>query len=439
MLTVEEQFMMKDMHRRGVSISEIARRTGRDRKTVRKAVSTELGGGAKPRRTKRKKLSAYAGYLEQRVGEGVYNATKLYAEIKRLGYAGGRTLVKDFVQTRRPQRPPVATVRFETAPGEQGQVDWGYFGYIGHRQQQRRLYAFVLTLGWSRAMYLEFTVAANLAWFLRCHCHAFDYLGGVPRQIVHDNLKSAVVQRTGGVVQWNRTYLDFADYYGFTPHACRPYRPQTKGKVESGIKYVRGNFWPGLHFADLADLNQQAQAWLDQTANVRVHGTTGERPCDRLVQEQLLAHTGKPPYDTSLTFYRQSSRDLLISYEGNFYSVPAAFAQQRVLVKVDEHDELHIFSLCGEHLASHTLATGRHQRMVVHDHYRPLQSALHPHDRSHAGKHQPQVVHQPEQAPDLGSGFDACAVQPLAAASGAGVEVEVRPLTAYQSWLEEAL
>ena len=162
-------------------------------------------------------------------------------------------------------------MRFETEPGEQAQVDWGHFGFIEHHGRQRRLYAFVMTLGWSRAMYVEFTTSTDATWWLRCHVHAFHYFGGVPKVVLHDNLKTAVLSRDAdGTVHWNPRYLDFADYYGFTPQACRPYRAQTKGKVEAGIRYVRGNFWPGLRFVDLADLNRQGRDWLDFTAN-RAH------------------------------------------------------------------------------------------------------------------------------------------------------------------------
>jgi len=127
-------------------------------------------------------------------------------------------------------------------PFEQGQVDWGYFGFITHQGRTYRLYAFVMTLGWSRASYLHFTISADTTWFIRCHLHAFAYLGGVPKRLLYDNLKSVVLRRDAeDVVHWNPRFLDFADVAGFAPQACKPYRPQTKGKVENGVKYVRGN------------------------------------------------------------------------------------------------------------------------------------------------------------------------------------------------------
>jgi len=230
-----------------------------------------------------------------------------------------------------------------------------------------------MTLGWSRAMYLEFTVSAESAWFLRCHLHAFHYFGGVPRQVLHDNLRTAVAERgAGGVIHWHPPYLDFAHYYGFTPRACQPYRARTKGKVESGVKYVRGNFWVGLTYTDLPDLNRQARDWLDTVANRRTHGTTGVAPCSRLPEEGLTPLTGKPDYDTSLVTYRWSSADCLVSYEGNYYSVPACAARQRLLVRETEREEVVIVGPDGAELARHHLAHGTNERVVVPSHYRDL-------------------------------------------------------------------
>jgi len=136
--------------------------------------------------------------------------------------------VRKFVHERRPEKEPLGSVRFETAPGEQGQVDWGSFGFITHQGRTYRLYAFVMTLGWSRASYLRFTMCADTTWFIHCHLHAFAYLGGVPRRLLYDNLKSVVLWRDAEeVVHWNPRFLDFADVAGFSPQACKPRRPQT--------------------------------------------------------------------------------------------------------------------------------------------------------------------------------------------------------------------
>jgi transposase len=158
-----------------------------------------------------RKLSAYESYLKQRMSEGVYNTRKLYRELRERGYSGGLTQVILYVQPYRPQRDEAAVMRFETDPGQQAQVDWGYFGAMEHEGRQRNLYVFVMTLCWSRAIYIEYTVNGNTDGFIRCHRHAFEYFGGVPREVLHDNLKSAVISRDQqGRIQWNERYLDFA-------------------------------------------------------------------------------------------------------------------------------------------------------------------------------------------------------------------------------------
>lgn len=372
MLKLEERFMIKDMAREGLSISEIARRTGRDRKTVRRIIDGSVKADPAPRRKQEKKIDPYIPYLKGRIEAGVLNAQKLYTEIKARGYQGQARQVRYFVQPYRGVKEPRATLRFETEPGEQGQIDWAHFGSIVHHGRKRRLYALIVTLGWSRAMYLEFTVSMQTTWFLRGHHHAFEYFGGVPRKMLHDNLKTAVLDRAeGGRIIWNRQYLDFAAYYGFSPRACQPYRAQTKGKVENGVKYVRGNFWPGISFVDLADLNRQAVIWLNTVANVRVHGTTGEVPVERLSNEPLLPLPLKP-YDTAEVSYRRSSRDCFISYLGNFYSVPAPYAAQQLMVKETEQEAVIILTLSGEEIARHRRSYGHKDRISCPEHYRDL-------------------------------------------------------------------
>jgi transposase len=373
MLGVEERFMIKNLRDKGVSVSEIARRTGNDRKTVRKVLDEPLLAD-RPKRTRRRHvLGPYVEYLKKRIEQGVLNASKLYDEIKVQGYQGCPGHVRDFVAPLRPPRQSAATVRFETEPGEQAQVDWACFGTIEHQGHQRRLYAFLMTLAWSRAMYVEFTVSADMAWWLRCHIHGFRYLGGVPRQVLHDNLKTAVLSRDGeGAVHWHPKYLDFAAYYGFTPKACQPYRAQTKGKVEAGVHYVRINFWPGLSHTGLSDLNQQAMHWLDTVANVRVHGTTGEVPFVRLPLEGLVPLLGKPDYDTALVSTRRSSVDCFISYGGNFYSVPAAHHHQNLTVSETDSGLLVVATAQGDEIARHRLAEGHGRRIVEPAHYQGL-------------------------------------------------------------------
>jgi transposase len=375
MISIEENLTMLDMYRKGVSISEIARQTGRDRKTIRKAVKGPQSGKRKKRQAvvkRERKLSPFEGYLKQRMEEGVYNTRKLLRELRERGYRGGLTQLILYIQPFRPAHEEAAVMRFETEPGQQAQVDWGSFGDIDYEGRQRRLYVFVMTLCWSRAMYVEFTVSGSTDWFIRCHQHAFEYFGGVPQEVLHDNLKNAVIGRDrSGRIIWNERYLDYATYSGFIPHACRLYRAQTKGKVERGIGYVRQNFWCGLHFTDLDDLNRQALNWVNEIANPRLHGTTGEIPFARLPYEHLQALPATR-FDTSIKVERCAARDCLVSYDGNVYSVPAAWAGKMLLVKEMEDHQLIIINGLGEVIARHPKAPGRHKRIIIREHYAGL-------------------------------------------------------------------
>ncbi len=419
MLTVETRFMIKDMYRNGSTVSDIARVTGHSRRTIRAVLTGPVDRPRQRRKGRVKKLDPFVPYLERRIGEGVLNCRKLLDEIQKQGYQGSWSTLKAFVKPYREVRRRQATVRFETEPGEQAQVDWAYFGFIEHHGRRRRLYAFLMTLSWSRCLYVEFTVSANLAWWLRCHVHAFHYFGGVPRVVLHDNLKTAVAGRDGdGKVHWNRRYLDFADYYGFKPQACQPYRAQTKGKVESAVRYVRGNFWVGLFFGDLDDLNHQRLEWLDTTANLRVHGTTGEVPFDRLLKEGLLPLGDKPDYDTSLIDFRRSTNDCLVSYDGNYYSVPSDYARKLVQVKETEERELIILDERDNEIGRHCLAEGRNQRIAVPAHYQNIRYRSGPSKR--LGATQLPALWSPDALP-------------------AAPEVEARPLVWYDQILEVAL
>jgi hypothetical protein len=229
-----------------------------------------------------------------------------------------------------------------------------------------------MILGFSRYQYIEFTLSRNLASFLTCHVHAFEYFGGVPTELLYDNLKTAVLSHVDGAVEWQSTFTDFAAYYGFTPRACRPYRAQTKGKVERPFPYIRSNFFLGRTFSGLENVNVQSRHWLDHTANVRVHGTTHERPRDRYqIERGHLRALPQQTYRTVESTFRSSTRDCVVSYGGNFYSVPARHAARRHLrVEVSPKD-LTIYHNT-EKIAVHPLCHGRHHRIIDPKHLEGL-------------------------------------------------------------------
>jgi transposase len=371
MLRGEQWYMMRDLLRDGVSISEIARRTGCDRKTIRKLRDQPAHPQPAPRRPRPGLLDPFKPYLAQRLARGVLNASKLHAEIQKQGYAGGVAVVRRFVSPLRP-RTPVVVERFETPPGRQAQGDWTSCGHLWEGERRRALSAFVLTLGYSRRQYVEFTLRQDLEHFLRCHVHAFAYFGGIPHDLLYDNLKTAVDHRlSDGSIVWNSRFRDFADYYGFTPRACRPYRAQTKGKVERGAGYRKGNFLLGLDLAahTVETLNRDVLGWLRETADVRIHGTTHERPAARWPAEQaaLQALGSRLPFDTSYVTPRLVSREAVVSYHGLRVEVPPEHAGRVVLVKEDEAGWLRLYH-GADCIATHRVPTTPVRRLALPEH-----------------------------------------------------------------------
>lgn len=228
-------------------------------------------------------------------------------------------------------------MRFETPPGRQGQADWGQC-WTTIAGKGVKVHLFVLTLGYSRRLYAEAALDEKLPSFLRCHEAAFAHLGGVPHEIVYDNLKSVVLGRdfAGSRFEWNPIFWDFSRYYGFQPRPHRPYRPQTKGKVESGVKYVK-RFLRGKSFESLDHFNACLLEWIVTMADQRLHGTTHRKPAKMFPEERalLLDPQGRPAYVIQERAVRHVSKDCLVAFEANRYSVPFRFAGRQVEVQAD--------------------------------------------------------------------------------------------------------
>jgi len=364
---------IKELYRKGLNISEIARITGRDRKTIRK-LAKQNRPPQPAKRERESKLDPYKNYILQRLSEGCCNAALIYEEITEKGFTGKDRIVRAFIQPYRPLVAGQATIRFETPPGKQAQVDWCKLGYIVIDGIRKPLYCFIMVLGYSRALYIEFTTSMDQSIFLRCHIHAFLFFGGVPQEILYDRLKTAVKSSDEqGKPVWNERFLDFAGYYGFTPRACRAYWPRTKGKVERPVRYIKEHFFAGVNFNSLEDLNHKAKEWLDTKANLRVHGTTRAIPAKRLREEQpyLVSLNGRPSYDTSLLKQRRVSRDCYVTLDTNRYSVPWAYVGRDVLVRVTAEKQVQILWQ-GELLAKHILCPGRYQVQHNPEHFRGL-------------------------------------------------------------------
>jgi hypothetical protein len=224
-------------------------------------------------------------------------------------------------------------LRCETAPGRPAQVDWGTTWAESGRQSVR-VQVFMMVLGYSRRVYVECTRDQQLATLIACHEHAFDWFGGLPEELLYDNPKTVVLQRDreGRVIAWNPQFWDFARDYGFTPRLGRPYRAQTKGKVESGVKYVKRSFVLGRPFPSW-DAFPTVQEWVMRVADQRSHGTTFRKPAEAFAEERLRSHLGRPLYILQTSLLRTVARDYLITVETNRYAVPAAYVGQCVEVQ----------------------------------------------------------------------------------------------------------
>jgi transposase len=289
----ERRVLLRHYLEQGMTKTELAERFGISRQTLHRWIREgELGRDLDvetvrygPRPPVPTKLDAYKGIVLERLAEyPELTAVRLFAEIRAAGYAGGYTQVKEFVREVRPLPPEEPVVRFETAPGHQGQVDFADFMLPWGKR-----YALLVVLGYSRQLWLRYFTRKTMAHVFEGLEAAFASFGGVPSELLFDQMKAVITQDerdAGGRVTENAEFLRFAYHWDFRVRACRPYRAKTKGKVERPVSYVRSSFFYGRTFTSDADLNAQAQHWLDTVANVRIHGTLKERPLDRLDREQ---------------------------------------------------------------------------------------------------------------------------------------------------------
>ena len=373
MIQLGDLIVILDLHRQGLSISAIARRTGRDPKTVRKYIERGLEppGYSSRHAGRPNKLAPYLDYLRERVAAFPdLSAVRLHREIRENGYTGAYTAVKRFVAAIRPaNRPKPFEVRFETPAGQQAQVDFARFvtEFTDDPGTTRIVWLFSLVLGHSRFIFARFVMHQDLQTLLRCHMQAFAAIGGVPIEILYDRMKTAVTGEDGdGHIVYNRSLLALAQHYGFLPKACRPYRAKTKGKVERPFSYIRQDFFLARTFRNLDDLNAQLAEWLASVANARVHGTTQRIVADAFAAEQPeLQALPAAPFDALLKLERRVSHDGLVSIGGNYYSVPD---RTRRVVEVHQLPDIIRILDQGRLVAVHPVLEGRRRTRVAPDH-----------------------------------------------------------------------
>src|SRR5437764_3270222 len=360
-----------DCHdRQGLTIAQTARSLGLHPQTV----ATWLKRPRFERRRSRPRgsiLDAFKSRITRLLDTHPYSAQQILQRLREEGYDGGITILRDYVRRIRPPKRPVY-LKLHFSPGECAQVDWGAYRTVAADNTLRRLSFFVMVLAFSRRMYVEFTVSQTMEHFLACHEHAFAAFGGVPSKIMVDNLKSAVLQRLAGAAPvFNPRYLDFAHHHGFTIAPCNVGRGNEKGRVESGVGYVKKNFLHGIELTDLSTIQAAAQVWLDTIANLRIHGETHQRPIDLFEQECSHFRPLNPdPYDLAHTSTSIASSQFRITLDTNQYSVPASYAHRRVTVKAYP-DRVCIY-FDNQLIARHPRCYGRHQDIEEPDHAKAL-------------------------------------------------------------------
>ena len=355
MIGKEDFAVIQALHECGVYQKDIAAELNVHPKTVSRALQRQ---GAPEREWEKRgsKLDGYKGRVDQLLAEGVWNAVVILREIRAEGYEGGYSILLEYIQPKRVLRSSQATVRFETEPGKQLQSDWGEV-VVEIGGVRRKVHFIVNELGYSRRFHFWCTESEDAEHTYEGLIRSFEYFEGVTKEVLVDNQKSTVLKPSNnGHPTFNERFVDLAGIYGFTPRACKPYRARTKGKDERMVGYIKHNFFVRYRrFESWEHMNQLAEQWLREEADLRVQGTVKEVVAERFQREK--PHLQALPlvrYDTSYLELRQAAWDGYIEVRGNRYSVPAALAGQRVAVRIGLDGLLRVYH--SETLvASHTL------------------------------------------------------------------------------------
>jgi transposase len=353
----------------------VARELGLNIKTVR-LWAKRIRYERKRRGRRSSKLDPFKNDIVRLLAEHSYSSAQLLLRLREAGYTGGLSILRAYVAKVRP-RKSLAYLTLVFQPGECVQVDWGYAGVVPVGQTRRRLSFFVMVLGYSRKLYVEFTMSETLEQFLACHQNAFAYFGGVPQKVIIDNLKTAVLSHPAGQpVIFHPRYLDFARFYGFEPRACNIRAAHEKGIVERAIGYLRTSFLNGLPLEAFGPLNPAVRLWMDQVANERIHGETRKKPNELFAEEK--SRLGRLPpslYDVAQIRAVHATRRFRVRFDSNRYSVPAEYAGARLV--------LHAYpeKLCIFHherlIAEHVRSYDRAQDFENPDHVRALLEQRH--------------------------------------------------------------
>ena len=362
---------MRADYKKGLSYKEIALKNNIDWRTAKKYAHSENKPKYELCEPKPSKLDPYKEQIDIWLEEAPYSAVRIMEKLHEMGCESKYTIIRQYVATKKTELDQKATVRFETMPGLQAQVDWAFFEdyRVFEDGEWKKLYCFLMILGYSRMRYIEFVTDMTTTTLINCHINAFRYFGGYPEEILYDNMKQVVVKRLLKQEDstLNSQFEDFCGFYGFRPVLCRPYRGQTKGKIERTVSFVRDNFMTGIKYENLNNLNNQAMNWSIKV-NGKIHATTNEIPQKRLLEEKLSPLTRE--YIIDKINLRKVENDCLISYSNSKYSVPSEYVGKHVTVIV--MDNMLAAYYAGKQIALHMLSYHKHSMNVNKQHYRKL-------------------------------------------------------------------
>jgi transposase len=369
-LEVAMQTTIKTLHAKGYNITQISRLVQADRKTIRKILqSQERGEEQVVKQPHPSVLDEYREFIEIQLGKEL-SIQRIYQDLAtNYQFQGSYSCVRDYVRKLKPSIHKAYMV-LHTLPGEESQVDFGYIGTIPVDGKPKKAWVFVMSLSYSRYMYVQIVFNQSVKTFIHCHVQAFRYFQGVPETVKIDNLKAGIVDADFYEPVTQRTYASFAAHYGFWAQPCRIYTPTDKGKVEANVKYVKDNCFKGRGFADVAEAEAYVAKWLKETANVRIHGTTHQVPA--LVFREVEQSKLRPLPSEDFVFSR-SVRAVVypnchLAYAGNNYSVPSTYIHCEV--DVIEINQLLRIYYEGSEIAIHTLCQDKKGEYITnHAHY----------------------------------------------------------------------
>ena len=331
--------IIRDEARNDKSAYKIAKENGISKNTVKKYLNNKELPGRTHKRSSL--LDPFKPQINQMMADGLFNCTVILESLKEEGYSGGKTIIKDYVQPFRPPKSIPAVPRYETPPGKQAQMDWGICQYLDPDGEIHKVPAFVMILSHSRAKYVEFTKRCDLKSLERCILNALEYFGGVPDVVLTDNMKTVVLRHEAGKTIFLPAFESFCADMGFLPKTCQVRRPQTKGKVERLVRYLKENFLPGRRFANLFDLNSQVLQWC-QHVDSKKHSTTGRIPLQMLSEESLNPLPPAEIRDRYRWENRKVSKDGFVSFDGHLYGVNWRYSGRDAQVRL-YHNHVQIY------------------------------------------------------------------------------------------------